>query len=167
MHGAACHGNVELLELLVRHGADVEARNVDGDTPIDLVEDPAPRLYVSCRAVCMRHYLLVTGFLCATIFLRFCYCITDMAASTPRSTSWRAKPPDCICRAVCMRHYHYATIHRLFRAAILFSCSCFCITDNGCTGSSLRVPAAAGAITSLCHNLNLCPQCVGAGERSF
>jgi hypothetical protein len=36
LHWAALKGYVDAVELLVKHGADVNARNGDGDTPLHL-----------------------------------------------------------------------------------------------------------------------------------
>ena len=39
IHAAACWGHDKIVEVLVKHGADLEARTKDGETPYDLTED--------------------------------------------------------------------------------------------------------------------------------
>lgn len=39
VHQAAAHGNLALVELLVRHGADVEPRSEDGRTPLSMARE--------------------------------------------------------------------------------------------------------------------------------
>ena len=43
VHAAACWGHLEVLELLAQYGADLNMENKDGETPIDICEDPEIR----------------------------------------------------------------------------------------------------------------------------
>ncbi|XP_017891831.1 protein phosphatase 1 regulatory subunit 16A-like [Ceratina calcarata] len=43
VHAAACWGHLEVLELLVQNGADLNARNKHDETPADICEDPEIR----------------------------------------------------------------------------------------------------------------------------
>lgn len=38
LHIACCHNNIEMVKLLVEKGADVNARDNDGDMPIDYAD---------------------------------------------------------------------------------------------------------------------------------
>ncbi|CAG2113518.1 unnamed protein product [Medioppia subpectinata] len=40
IHAAACWGHLDVLELLVQNGADVNAKTKNGETPYDICEDP-------------------------------------------------------------------------------------------------------------------------------
>ena len=37
LHGAAHNGHLEVVQLLLRHGADKELKNCNGHKPVDLV----------------------------------------------------------------------------------------------------------------------------------
>ena len=37
LHGAASHGRLEVVQLLLRHGADKELKDCNGNKPVDLV----------------------------------------------------------------------------------------------------------------------------------
>ncbi len=39
-HAAVSYGNVALIDFLMSHGADLSLRDVDGDTPLLVCEDP-------------------------------------------------------------------------------------------------------------------------------
>lgn len=43
VHAAACWGHADVLELLVQAGADLSARTKNGETPVDICEDPELR----------------------------------------------------------------------------------------------------------------------------
>merc|ERR1719310_172072 len=47
---ASCAGNAAACRLLLAHGADLTARNVNGQRPVDLAEGPAKSFLLSCLA---------------------------------------------------------------------------------------------------------------------
>ncbi|MCE2516274.1 MAG: ankryin, partial [Alphaproteobacteria bacterium] len=42
LHGAATFGQLEAITVLLDAGADAKARTIDGELPIDLVEETSP-----------------------------------------------------------------------------------------------------------------------------
>ena len=40
IHAAACWGHLEVVEVLAQNGANVSARTRNGETPLDICEDP-------------------------------------------------------------------------------------------------------------------------------
>ena len=46
MHCAALDDRVEIMKLLVKHGADINARNIDSETPLDLLSDSLVNYFI-------------------------------------------------------------------------------------------------------------------------